>query len=85
MSSLLRLENVVALPIRFLASELYALVDGYDAAAAIATQLSAILGIVVPVWHTIDSRTLFNVVTHMGNVIEKRLAVDAAELREKHL
>jgi hypothetical protein len=68
-----------------LASEQHALVDGYDAAAAIATQLSEILGIVVPEWHAIESRTLFSIVPRMGNVTERGLSVDAAEVREQHL
>jgi hypothetical protein len=66
-----------------LASELFALVEGFDTAAAIAYQLSAILRINVPVWVAVDSRTLFTVVTRMGHVSEKRLMIDVAELRDQ--
>jgi hypothetical protein len=68
-----------------LASELLALVEGYDAASAIATQLTEILGVYIPVWSVVDSRTLLNVVTRLGNVTEKPLMVDAADLRDECL
>jgi hypothetical protein len=68
-----------------LASELLALVEGYDAASAIDTQLTEILGVYIPVWSVVDSRTLLNVVTRLGNVTEKRLMVDAADLRDEYL
>lgn len=32
-----------------------------------------------------DSRTLYNVVTRLGHVTEKRLHVDVADLRHEHL
>jgi hypothetical protein len=68
-----------------LASELFALVAGSDVAASIAAQVSEILGMQIPVWNAIDSGTLFNIVTRMGTLTEKRVMVDAAELREQHL
>jgi hypothetical protein len=68
-----------------LVSELFALVEGFDTAAAIAYQLSEILSINVPVWVAVDSRTLFTVVTRMGHVSEKRFMVDVAELRDQYV
>lgn len=86
-------ENVVAYASRkgkrvtrsVLASEHFALVDGYDCAEAIGDQVSEILGMQVPVWNAVDSRTLFNVVMKVGNVSEHRLMIDVAELRQKHV
>lgn len=68
-----------------LASELLALVAGYDMAASLATQLGEILGRTIPVWCIIDSKTVFNVVTRLGSVTEKRLMPDVSDLREEHL
>lgn len=68
-----------------LASELFALVDGFDTAAAIADQVSEMLRSSVPVWNAVDSRTLFNIVTKMGTVSESRLMIDVAELREQYV
>jgi hypothetical protein len=66
-------------------SELLAIVGGYDAASAIATQLTETLGVYILVWRVVDSRTMFNVVTRLGNVNGKRLMVDAADLRDEFL
>lgn len=68
-----------------LASELLALVEGYDMAASLSTQLQEILNRDVPVWCVIDSRTLFNIVNRLGNVTERRLMVDVADLRDEFL
>lgn len=68
-----------------LASELLALVEGYDTAAAIAVQLREILGRAIAVQCVTDSRTLFNIVTRLGTITEQRLKIDAADLRAEHL
>jgi hypothetical protein len=68
-----------------LASEMYALVEVFDVACAIAEQLQGIVGQKADVWNVIDSQTVYNIVVRFGNMTEKRLAVDAAMLREAHM
>jgi hypothetical protein len=65
------------------ASELLALLEAMG--AALKEQLFEILGEHVALWCIVDSRTVYNAVVRMGEVTEKRLAVDIAVLREAHL
>lgn len=68
-----------------LASELFALVEGYDVAQSLASQIGEVLGRQVNVHCDVDSRTLFNVLTRLGSVSEKRLMPEVADVREEHL
>lgn len=67
--------------ISVLASDLLGFVEGYDAASGIASQVSEILGVQLPIWCAVDSRTVFNVITRLGVVTEKRLMPDTADSR----
>jgi hypothetical protein len=67
------------------ASELLALMEGFDVGAALKQQVFEILGKHIDLWCVVDSRTVYNAVVRMGAVTEKRLAVDIAVLREAHL
>jgi hypothetical protein len=68
-----------------LASEMFAWVEAFDVACALAQQLQDIMGPKPDVWNVIDSQTVYNIVVRFGNMTEKRLAVDAARLREAHM
>jgi hypothetical protein len=68
-----------------LASEMFALVEAFDVACALAQQLQEIMGQKPDVWNVIESQTVYNIVVRFGNMTEKRLAVDASMLREAHM
>lgn len=67
-----------------LAAELYALAHGFDAGFAMCNTMRALLGRKVPIRVFTDSRTLFDSVTSVCNMSEKRLLIDIYALREAH-
>lgn len=67
-----------------LASELHALVYGFDQAYTVQNQLQEILNHDIPIDVFVDSKTLFNVVARHGDTREKRLQIDINSLRESH-
>lgn len=67
-----------------LAAELFALSQGYDVGFAQRHTLSQILGREVPMRLFTDSKTLFQSVTNLTSMAEKRLLIDIASLRDAY-
>jgi hypothetical protein len=67
-----------------LASELYAMTLGFDAAAAIKGTIEAILQQPVPLILYTDSRSLYDCVVKLGTTSEKRLMIDIMCLRQSY-
>lgn len=65
-----------------LASELYAMVHGFDAAAVIKSTVKKILKISLPLVACIDSKSLYDCLVKLGSTQEKRLMVDVMCLRQ---
>lgn len=68
-----------------LASELYAMVHGFDAGAVIKSTIEKILGIsVLPLITCIDSKSLYECLVKLGSTQEKRLMIDLMCLRQSY-
>jgi hypothetical protein len=64
---------------------MFALVEAFDVACAVAQQLQEIMAQNPDVWNAIGSQTVYNIVVRFRNMTEKGLAQDAAMLRETHM
>lgn len=67
-----------------MASELHALVAGFDAAFWLCDLVNQILGRDIPIEAYVDSKTVFDVVAKDGVTTEKRLEIDIHALREAY-
>ena len=67
-----------------LASELYALSNGYDLAASLKSTIETILGTAIPLVVCTDSKSLFDCLVKLGTTQEKRLMVDLMCLRQAY-
>ena len=67
-----------------LASELYAIVAGFDQGVAIQSTLTAIMKQLIPLILCIGSYLLYDFMIHLGNTAEKRLMIDVMGLRESY-
>lgn len=67
-----------------LASELYAMSNGYDMAASIKTTMELILDIKLPLTVCTDSKSLYDCIVKLGTTQEKRLMVDLMCLRQSY-
>ncbi|KAI1005289.1 hypothetical protein K3495_g2938 [Podosphaera aphanis] len=67
-----------------LASELYAMVHGFDIGAAIKASLDEILQIKIPLIICTDSKSLFDCLVKLGTTQERRLMVDLMCLRQSY-
>ena len=64
-----------------LASELYAMVHGFDTAGAIKATIDKILNIKLPLVLYTDSKSLYDCLVKLGTTQEKRLMIDVLSLR----
>jgi hypothetical protein len=67
-----------------LASELYAMVHGFDTAGAIKATIDEVLNIQVPLVLCTDSKSLYDCLVKLGTTQEKRLMVDVLCLRQSY-
>ena len=67
-----------------MASELLALVYGFDCSFVVKHSLDNILPTKIPLDVFIDSRTVFNTIAKRSGTLEKRLSIDAYALRQSH-
>jgi hypothetical protein len=67
-----------------LASELYAMVHGFDIGASIKSTIEAVLHIQLPLVMCTDSKSLFECLVKLGTTAEKRLMVDIMCLRQSY-
>ncbi len=67
-----------------LAAEVYAFSACYDYAYTFAHDLSIILGKTVPVQLFTDSKSIFDIITKLSTVSEKRLLIDISALRQAY-
>jgi hypothetical protein len=67
-----------------LASELYAMSNGFDMASAIKSTVEKILGITLPLTICTDSKSLYDCLVKLGTTQEKRLMVDLMCLRQSY-
>jgi hypothetical protein len=65
-----------------LASELYAMVHGFDIGASIKATIEKILEIDLPLVLCTDSRSLYDCLVKLGTTQEKRLMIDVATSRD---
>ncbi|KHJ34219.1 hypothetical protein EV44_g3468 [Erysiphe necator] len=68
----------------FLASELYAMVHGFDMGIAIKTTICAILGRQIPMYLYTDSHSLYECISKLGTTQKKKLMIDILCLRESY-
>ncbi len=67
-----------------LAAEVYALSACHDYCMALAHHISTMIGKKIPVYLMTDSKSIFDTITKLSNVSEKRLTIDIASLRESY-
>ena len=67
-----------------LASELYAMSNGFDMAACIKATVELILDLTVPLTICTDSKSLYDCLVKLGTTQEKRLMVDLMCLRQSY-
>jgi hypothetical protein len=67
-----------------LASELYAMVQGFDIGASIKTTIEKALGIDLPLIVCTDSKSLYDCLVRLGTTAEKRLMIDVMCLRQAY-
>ena len=71
-----------------LASELYGMMNGFDAGIALSTTLQQITNTLnlpsIPIIICADSRSLYECIVKLGTTIEKRLMIDIMSLRESY-
>ena len=67
-----------------LASELYAMVAGFDSGSAIHSTINSILQSEIPLTVCTDSYSLYDCVTKLGTTAEKRLMIDIMGLRQSY-
>ena len=67
-----------------LASELYAMVHGFDMGASIKATIERILQIDLPLVLCTDSRSLYDCLVKLGTTQEKRLMIDVMCLRQAY-
>jgi hypothetical protein len=71
-----------------LASELYGMMNGFDAGIALGTTLQQITSALqlpqIPVVICADSRSLYECLVKLGTTVEKRLMIDIMSLRESY-
>ncbi len=66
------------------AAEVYALTTFFDYCLAFAQDLSFILGKEIPVYLITDSKSLFDTVTKLTSITEKRLLIDVSSIRQSY-
>ena len=67
-----------------LASELYAMSNGYDMAISVKTTIELTLGLKLPLIVCTDSKSLYDCLVKLGTTQEKRLMVDLMCLRQSY-
>jgi hypothetical protein len=71
-----------------LASELYGMMNGFDAGIALGTTLQQITASLnlpqIPIIVCADSRSLYECIVKLGTTVEKRLMIDIMSLRESY-
>ena len=67
-----------------LASELFAMVAAHDYCQIIALDLKSTTGKLFPVYLLTDSKSIFDTITKLTGVSEKRLMIDIAALRQSY-
>ena len=67
-----------------LASELYVIVVGFDIGSVIQTTSSGILSTEIPLVICTDSYSLYDYMTKLGSIVEKRLMIDIIGLRQSY-
>ena len=67
-----------------LASELYAMVHGFDIGASIKATIEKILNINLPLVLCTDSKSLYDCLVKLGTTQEKRLMIDVMCLRQAY-
>ena len=67
-----------------LASELYAMVNGFDMAASLKATIEGILHAPVPLITCTDSKSLYDCLVKLGTTNEKRLMIDVMSLRQSY-
>jgi len=67
-----------------LASELYAIVAGFDNGSAIHSTVNSVLPSEVPLVICTDSYSLYDCMTKLNTTAEKRLMIDIIGLRESY-
>ena len=67
-----------------LASELYAMVAGFDASCVLKNTIDNIMGTKVPLTICIDSFSLYECLVKLGTTKEKRLMIDIAAVRQAY-
>lgn len=67
-----------------LASELYAMVAGFDMATVLKMTLATILNVEIPLIICTDSQSLYDCITRLGTTAEKRLMIDIMALRQSY-
>ena len=67
-----------------LASELYAMAQGFDVGAVIKSSVENILNILLPMVVCVDSKSLYDCLVKLGTTQEKRLMVDVMCLRQSY-